>query len=81
MWRALLAAWIVTLGYWLLRSTVLSVPDHCPDKIWESGPPECDFTVLDIAFFFSVPVLLALTLRAIIWTVSRRLRRPRRLPL
>lgn len=80
MSRALAAAWVVTLGYWLLRSTVSSVPDYCPDTIWESGPPECDFTVLDIAFFVSLPVLLALTLVAVIWAVVRRFRRPKRLP-
>ena len=78
MWRALLAAWVVTLAYWLLRSTVLSVPDYCPDTIWETGPPECDYTVLDVAFLFSVPVLLALTVVAVIWAVARRLRRAKR---
>jgi lysylphosphatidylglycerol synthetase-like protein (DUF2156 family) len=77
MWRALAASWIIALGYWLLRATVLSAPEYCPDKIWESGPPECDYTPLDVAFFVSLPILLVLTAVATIWFVARRLRRPK----
>lgn len=79
-WRALAGAWVLALGYWVLRATVLSVPDYCPDKIWETGPPECDYTTLDVAFLFTVAVLLVTTCLALVWTVARRLVDGRRRP-
>jgi hypothetical protein len=71
---ALIIGWIVALGYYALRVTLLAVPDYCPDKIWDDGPPECDWTTLDVALFTTLPVLtVAIALFGLV-TLVRKLR-------
>jgi hypothetical protein len=79
--RALILGWAIALDYYALRVTAWAEPDYCPDRFWDSGPRECDWTVFDIALFVSLPLLAAATMVACAVAVIRRLRNCRRLPL
>lgn len=71
---ALFAGWVVALGYYTVRVTLLAVPDHCPDKIWHDGPPECDWTSFDVAWLMALPVLAVATVVFGLVAVIRTLR-------
>ena len=76
---ALIVGWVLALGYYALRVTLLAMPDHCPDKIWDAKPPECDWTTLDVALFTALPVLVAATALYGLVMLVRKLRGSRRL--
>jgi hypothetical protein len=65
---------VIALGYWVARATVFSVPDYCPDKIWEARPAECDWSVLDVALFATLPLLVIATLLLAAVGLFRRIR-------
>ena len=75
---ALITGWVLALGYYALRVTLLAVPDYCPDKIWDARPPECDWTSLDVAVVVARPVLVALTAEVSLVALVRKLRGGRR---
>jgi hypothetical protein len=79
--RVLIASWAIALGYWLARATVFSVPDYCPDKIWEARPADCDWSALDVALFATLPLLMIATLVVATVGLIRRLRARRQRPL
>jgi len=77
---ALITGWVLALGYYALRVTLLAVPDYCPDKIWDAKPPECDWSTLDVAVFTALPLLVVATAVIGVVTLVRNLRESRRLP-
>ena len=77
---ALITGWVLALGYYALRVTLLAVPDYCPDKIWDAKPPECDWSTLDVALFTALPLLVVATAVIGVVTLVRNLRESRRLP-
>jgi len=77
---ALITGWVLALGYYALRVTLLAVPDYCPDKIWDAKPPECDWSTLDVALFTALPLLVVATAVFGVVTLVRNLRESRRLP-
>jgi hypothetical protein len=79
MHRVLLAGWLGVLGYCALRMTLLAAPESCPDTVWvTSDNPACDWSAADVVWYFSLPILAAATLLALIVAVVRRVRRRRR---
>lgn len=75
MVRALIFAWALFIGYYVLRVTVWAFPASCPDTVWEtSEDPRCDWTLGDIAWLVSLPVLALATLIVLGILVVRRIR-------
>jgi hypothetical protein len=75
---ALIAGWVLALGYYALRVSLLAVPDYCPDKIWDDRPPECEWTSFDVALFATLPMLVVATALFGLVTLVRKLRSIRR---
>ena len=76
--RALVIAWIVSVGYYALRVTVFAMPDSCPDTVWESTDgPRCDWTYFDVAWVLSLPVLALATLALGVIAAIARIRSAR----
>ena len=77
MLRVLAVGWAVFIGYYVLRVTIWSAPDSCPDTVWEpSNDRRCDWTYGDVAWVASLPVLALATLGILIIFVVRRIYTP-----
>ena len=74
---AIAALWVVVVGYWAVRAIQLS-DEGCPDKIWESGPKECETSGFDLIIRFGVPLTLLVTAAWLIGGLVTLIRRRRR---
>ena len=75
--RTIAVLWVVVVGYWALRIIQLS-DEHCPDKIWESVPKECEGSLFDLITWFGVPLTVLAPAAWLIGGLGRLRRRGRR---
>lgn len=79
MVRALLIAWAAVIGYYAVRVTIWAVPESCPDTVWESTEdPRCDWSLADLTWLISVPVLALTTIVVLLILAGRQINKARR---